>query len=253
MIVGCGNMRASPKWHAVDTTIALENMVLVATGEGIGTCWIGSFNEEDVKRLLKIPEDLRVVAMLAVGYPREMGLMAKAVQSVKSNLRGFLVGLGAMTSDATFLVITYYLGRLIIIDDRVRGIFSALSCVLMAYLAYLTLRSSRDVDSIMNRGERKVHLPYLTGLSIGLTNPFQITWWMSVGLSLISSIGLVIIAGFFAGILMWITLFPTVMHWANKRIPQMYRVVIYVSSVLLVAFSVWFLYNTITILMRMFG
>jgi len=176
-----------------------------------------------------------------------------AVQSVKSNVRGFLVGLGAMTSDATFLVITYYLGGLIMIDDRVRGIFAVLSCILMAYLAYLTLRSSRNVATMMSRGERRVPMPYLTGLSIGLTNPFQITWWMSVGLSLISSIGLVIIAGFFAGILLWITLFPTVMHWANKRIPQLYRVVIYVSSALLVAFSAWFLYSAVMILVKPFG
>jgi nitroreductase len=84
VIVGCSNMRASPKWCVVDTTIAMENMVLVATGEGIGTCWIGSFDEDQVKSLLKIPEDFRVVAMLAVGYPREsLKLTRKAIQFVK--------------------------------------------------------------------------------------------------------------------------------------------------------------------------
>jgi len=84
VIVGCGNMRASPKWCVVDTTIALENMVLVATGEGIGTCWIGSFNEKQVKALLKIPKKFTVVAMLAVGYPRETrDLMRKAITFVK--------------------------------------------------------------------------------------------------------------------------------------------------------------------------
>jgi len=71
VIVGCGNMKMSPKWCVIDTTIALENMALVATGEGIGTCWIGSFNEKQVKALLKIPKKFTIVAMLAVGYPRE--------------------------------------------------------------------------------------------------------------------------------------------------------------------------------------
>jgi len=81
VIVGCGNRSASPKGCVVDTTIALENMVLVATGEGIGTCWIGSFDEEHVKVLLKIPEDFTVVAMLAVGYPREKPtLMERAIR-----------------------------------------------------------------------------------------------------------------------------------------------------------------------------
>lgn len=68
VIVGCGDRRASPNWHLVDTTIALQNMVLTATSEGLGTCWIGSFNENQVKKILSIPERLRVVALLALGY-----------------------------------------------------------------------------------------------------------------------------------------------------------------------------------------
>jgi nitroreductase len=71
VIVGCGDARASPKWYIVDVAIALQNMVLTATGEGLGTCWVGSFDEAKVKELLKIPGNFRVVALLAVGYPRE--------------------------------------------------------------------------------------------------------------------------------------------------------------------------------------
>jgi nitroreductase len=71
VIVGCGDSKASPEWYVVDTTIALQNMVLTATSEGLGTCCIGSFDEEIVRGLLKIPDHLRVVAMLAVGYPRK--------------------------------------------------------------------------------------------------------------------------------------------------------------------------------------
>ncbi|MBM5804458.1 MAG: hypothetical protein FJZ49_00065 [Candidatus Verstraetearchaeota archaeon] len=172
-----------------------------------------------------------------------------AVQSVsRSAAKGFLVGLGAMTADAIFLIITYHLGGVVMINDMIKGVFSVVSCVLMAYLAFLTFKSSQNVDNMMGKGDKRVHLPYLTGLSIGLTNPFQITWWLSVGLYLISSIGLVIIAGFFTGIVLWITLFPTVIHWANNRIPYLYRVVVYVSSALLVAFSVWFLYSAIILL-----
>ena len=71
VIVGCGNMKSSPKWHTVDVSIAMEHMVLEATELGLGTCWVGSFNEEEVKELLKIPEDYKVVALLAIGYPRK--------------------------------------------------------------------------------------------------------------------------------------------------------------------------------------
>jgi nitroreductase len=71
VIVACGDMKASPDWYAVDTSLALENMVLAATGEGLGTCYVGSFNEGQVKKLLGIPENFCVIALLAVGYPRE--------------------------------------------------------------------------------------------------------------------------------------------------------------------------------------
>jgi nitroreductase len=71
VVVGCGDQKVSPRWYMVDVTIALEHIVLAATNEGLGTCWVGSFEEDKVKKLLKIPEDYRVVAILALGYPRE--------------------------------------------------------------------------------------------------------------------------------------------------------------------------------------
>jgi nitroreductase len=71
VIVGCGDTKASEEWHVVDTTIALTHMVLAATSEGLGTCWIGSFYEDKVKAALGVPEHMTVVAMLAVGYPKD--------------------------------------------------------------------------------------------------------------------------------------------------------------------------------------
>ncbi len=84
VIVGCGDRKRSPEWYAVDTTIALQNMVLVATNEGLGTCWIGSFDEDDVRKLLSVPDELSVVAMLSVGYPRKkLDLSAMMARSKK--------------------------------------------------------------------------------------------------------------------------------------------------------------------------
>lgn len=70
VIVGCGNRRAS-RWYVVDTAIAMQNMVLAATAEELGTCWVGSFDEEHVKKLLKIPEQYSVIAILTIGHERE--------------------------------------------------------------------------------------------------------------------------------------------------------------------------------------
>ncbi|MEM1565975.1 MAG: nitroreductase family protein [Candidatus Bathyarchaeia archaeon] len=71
VIVGCGDQKASPKWFMVDVAIAMQNMVLTATSEGLGTCWVGSFDENEVREMLKVPENYRVVALLVLGYPRK--------------------------------------------------------------------------------------------------------------------------------------------------------------------------------------
>ncbi len=55
--------------HIVDVSIAFAYMILQAWDLGLGTCWIGAFQEEEVKRILSIPEDIRVVAMSPLGYP----------------------------------------------------------------------------------------------------------------------------------------------------------------------------------------
>ena len=57
--------------HKQDTMIAVEHMVLAASALGYGTCWIGAFKEDEVKRILKIPESLAVVALLPIGVPNE--------------------------------------------------------------------------------------------------------------------------------------------------------------------------------------
>ncbi len=65
-IMGCGQPT-----HTVDVSIACAFMILQAYELGLGTCWIGAFSEDGVKRILKIPEHVRVVAMTPVGYPNQ--------------------------------------------------------------------------------------------------------------------------------------------------------------------------------------
>ena len=72
-IVGCADIQSllTGKWAVVDTTIAMQNMVIAAWTLGIGSCWIGACNEEKVKELLKIPKKWKVVALVTLGYPAE--------------------------------------------------------------------------------------------------------------------------------------------------------------------------------------
>jgi nitroreductase len=55
--------------EAVDLAIALEHMMLAATAEGLGTCWIGAFTEAEVKNVLAIPEGVKPIALTPLGVP----------------------------------------------------------------------------------------------------------------------------------------------------------------------------------------
>jgi len=54
-----------------DVAASIENMLLLAHARGLGTCWVGAFDEREVTRLLRIPSPLRVVALIPIGYPAE--------------------------------------------------------------------------------------------------------------------------------------------------------------------------------------
>jgi len=73
VIVGIGDREASPNWCTVDVTIALQNIVLAATALGLGTCWIGSFAEGEVKTVLNVPDKYTVVGMIALGFEKSKG------------------------------------------------------------------------------------------------------------------------------------------------------------------------------------
>jgi nitroreductase len=62
----CGQPR-----YTVDVSIAMSFMILQAQELGLGTCWIGAFDESSVKEILGIPNNIRVVAITPLGYPAQ--------------------------------------------------------------------------------------------------------------------------------------------------------------------------------------
>lgn len=75
IIVACGTkcdhvMSCGQYAYPIDISIALTHMMLRAVDLGLGSCWIGAFNEKKVKQALGIPDTVRVVAVMTIGYPR---------------------------------------------------------------------------------------------------------------------------------------------------------------------------------------
>jgi nitroreductase len=68
---GSYGLRGETLYCLQDTAAAVQNMLLAAYALGLGTCWVGAFDEEAVKATLEIPERYRPVAIIPVGYPDE--------------------------------------------------------------------------------------------------------------------------------------------------------------------------------------
>lgn len=69
LIVVCGDTKSA--FHVVDCSLAGANIIMEATSLGLGTCWIGAFHEDRIKEILGIPEGMKVVGIITVGYPAE--------------------------------------------------------------------------------------------------------------------------------------------------------------------------------------
>jgi len=74
VFVVCGNERASHHW-VEDASVATENLLLAVTALGLGAVWVGIHPDADreahVRRILDIPEGIRVLCLVPVGHPAE--------------------------------------------------------------------------------------------------------------------------------------------------------------------------------------
>jgi len=54
---------------SVDCAIEIDYMTLAAVAEGLGTCWIVSFEQDGCRQLLGVPATAKIIDLLIVGYP----------------------------------------------------------------------------------------------------------------------------------------------------------------------------------------
>lgn len=77
VVVGCADGRIATKYGdrgvslycIQDVAVSLMSMMLMAASEGLGSVWVGAFHETGVSKALNMPENLRPVAIVPVGYP----------------------------------------------------------------------------------------------------------------------------------------------------------------------------------------
>jgi nitroreductase len=65
-------LRGKRLYNIQDCAAAIENLLLAATDAGLGSCWIGAFEEEKIRALFAIPVDVRPQAIISLGYSDEV-------------------------------------------------------------------------------------------------------------------------------------------------------------------------------------
>jgi len=77
VVVGCTDdkiawrygERGKNLYSICDVSASIQNIMLVAEENNLGTCWVGAFDEKEVARILDLPNNLRPIVIVPVGYP----------------------------------------------------------------------------------------------------------------------------------------------------------------------------------------
>lgn len=79
-----GGQVRNTRYHLIDIGIACEHLILQATELGLGSCWIGWFDEKPVKKMLKIPWNKKVEVLIGLGYYEEREPRPKLRKSLEA-------------------------------------------------------------------------------------------------------------------------------------------------------------------------
>ncbi|MFW5900360.1 MAG: LysE family translocator [Halodesulfurarchaeum sp.] len=171
---------------------------------------------------------------------------------------GFSAGLGAMSADTLFFILAAA-GVVAFIQNAptLRGIMVAIGGLLMFYFAYGAVQGTGEFET--ENGSSKAG--FGKAFALAVTNPYQITWWLTAGVglldpgtieafgySLMAANGLLTIVGFFAGIGLWITVFPAALRTAGQAVDAVGKAIAYGSGLVLFWFGVVFLWDGLTTL-----
>lgn len=198
--------------------------------------------------------------------PGPMNAIIAEESVVRGWLAGVISGTGAMTADIVFFVLAFA-GLATVVEQwpALRGAMITLGGFLMLYFAYDAVRSAQS--TLTGEGAPGDSRGFEKALVLGLTNPFQILFWLTVGVALLepgsidilshtpyvgdAAEGLLVVetgsvallAGFFGGIVVWITGFPALLVATDRRVDSLAPAVAGGSALILVGFGFLFLWD----------
>ncbi|MCU4716935.1 LysE family translocator [Halapricum hydrolyticum] len=214
-----------------------------------------------------------VVFGLALAAPPGPMNAVIAEESVVRGWRaGFTAGLGAMVADACFLALSL-LGAVTIVQrsPTLRGVMVGIGGLLLWYFAYDAVR---DLSvTFQSEGAATNGHGFLKAFTLAITNPYQIVFWLTVGVGLLDSGRIdvlatalspesplaghlivrtgtpLLIAGLFAGIVVWIVSFPAALVAGRERVDRFAPAVATLSAIAFAGFGVLFVFDAASTLL----
>lgn len=187
-----------------------------------------------------------LVAGIALGLslgvpPGPVNAAMAAASARRSYVDGIKIGLGAMTSDFTYMVLTVIGVAVLLTGDLARNFISVVGGFILIYFAVSTLRSYRGAADA--QVPEKQGSPYLMGLFMALTNPMGILWWVTAGAAFVTAFNALGVIGFMLGLFTWVSGFSLFVHYAGKKIDIVYPIVVIGSGLMMLFFGVLMLYG----------
>ena len=160
-----------------------------------------------------------------------------ASQTVRSLRSGVLTGFGAMSADLVLFLVVFALRTAVDLTPVVRYVY-VLGAAVMLFLTLRLLRQNPSPGADVASGIRT----YSQALLVGVSNPFQIVWWLTAGLAFAYVGGVVLFVGLFAAVAVWVVTFPYALHLGTRHRPGVARAVVYVSAALMIGFAAYFVF-----------
>ena len=158
-----------------------------------------------------------------------------AARSTRSWRAGAITGLGAMTADALLGAAVFVLDGAVDLSAAVRYVY-ALGAAVMLLFAVRLLRRPAGGEEPAAGGR----WTYLRALGLGVSNPFQVVWWLTAGVAFAYLGGAVLLLGLFGAIAVWVVSFPAAVRGGARRFPSFERIVRVASGAILLGFVGYF-------------
>jgi threonine/homoserine/homoserine lactone efflux protein len=190
------------------------------------------------------------VALAAPIGPINIEIIRRGIKG--GYLRGWLVGLGALSADTVYAALIVSGLTPIADSPRLRVPLFLAGAMMLTWVGIGSVRTALRGDRVAQEDVPKGRDSYITGLLMAVFNPMGIVYWLSVGAALVADAverrgaggAPMLVGGVFVGILLWVTFLSWLAQVARRFVTGRGMLwVTGVGGVALIGFGLWFFYQ----------